>query len=179
MCLGALLLLLVVGLGIEWLIVYRSRRNTRPEADRRIGLTKAQRRCLVYIAIYVAGFGAMVFDDGAGTSLRAAVVVGAPLWIPAIIPSRLVLISRIVRWVCALEVLFYFPLWAAVLAGSFGRVVAGSIPAILGLAFGTGGFVGCIIAVIILVSPEIRRFMRRSPSGSVQPTAAGPAAGGA
>jgi hypothetical protein len=151
-----------------------------------MNMTKAHRRYLVYIAIYFAGFMAVIFDHIAENldyhlerrRLWVALLFSAPVWLPVLIPSRFIVLSRIIRWLCALYLLIYFPLWGMLVAGSFGRMVAGGTLAIAGFVSSTTGFVGCIIAIVLLVYPDIVCFLKRAPNKSVQPTTGRSAASG-
>jgi MFS family permease len=149
-------------------------------------MTKAQRRYLAYIAIYFAGFMAVIFDyiaenrdyQSEWRRLYVAALFSAPVWLPVLIPSRFILLSRVTRWLCAVGLAFYFPIWGTLVSSSFRRVLAGSIAGIAGFVSSTAGLAGCLAAIVLLVWPEIGRFLKRTPNKSVEPTVSHSAVGG-
>ena len=85
-----------------------------------------------------------------------ALAFASPLWLPALVPSQFVVASRIVRWGSALLVLVPLRFSASVLlhqyelygSGNFAFVIAGA--ALILSA-------GCLLAVVVLVLPELQR----------------------
>src|SRR5437867_741600 len=89
--------------------------------DRLLIMSRIRRKYLLYIAAFQAAFMAVllcyVYREAydvpmrrlyaCAVSLAVAVVWSLPLWLPAVIPARLILFSRVVRWTCALLQLIY------------------------------------------------------------------------
>jgi len=141
---------------------------------------KSHRRYLVYIALYFAGWMAVAFEYIAENSdyhferrrLWVAAIFSVPVWLPVLIPNRLALLSSITRWLCALCLLFYLRMWGPLVAYTFGSVLAGKASlAVVGFVSSTAGAVGCIVAMALLVRPEIVSFLQRTRNKSVEPTA--------
>jgi hypothetical protein len=84
------------------------------------------------------------------------IAIASPLWLPALIPSRMVMASRVVRWVSALLVLVPLRYIAGVVLHQY-RLFGGDnfAPSIFAGALLLGA--GCAFAIAVLVLPEFRR----------------------
>ena len=88
--------------------------------------------------------------------LFLGLLFAAPLWVPAVIPSRFVMTSRIVRWASAILVLVPLRYIASVVLHQYRLFGGGNfVPAIFGGALLLS--VGCALAIVVLVLPEFRR----------------------
>jgi hypothetical protein len=132
-------------------------------------MPRAQRIALLACGIALAAVTIMMgatFTYLAESATRAAgswvfwlffgLAFAAPLWVPALVPPRFVMASRMVRWVSAILVLVPLRYIAAVLLHQYRLFGSGNFaPAVFGGALLL--FVGCALAVVVLVMPEFRR----------------------
>jgi hypothetical protein len=88
--------------------------------------------------------------------LLVGFAVASPFWLPALVPTRFVLLSRIVRWASAILVLVPLRYIAGVLLHQY-HLYGGDnfAPSIFGGALLLSA--GCAFAIVVLVLPELRR----------------------
>ena len=88
--------------------------------------------------------------------LLFAMAFAAPLWLPALVPSRLVTLSRIVRWICAVLVLVPLRYTVDVVLHQYRLFGGGNFsPTIFGVALLLT--TGCALGTLLLLTPEFRR----------------------
>ncbi len=91
-----------------------------------------------------------------------AITVGAvfafPLWLPAIIPSRLRVLSAIFRWLGAIALIYPIHLFSGSIINFIDRFVSNRSSSIEGLIFGliTTGF--CMLGIGVLIWPELSKY---------------------
>jgi len=84
-----------------------------------------------------------------------AVAIATPLWLPALVPTRLTGISRIVRWASVLLALVPLRYIATVLLHQYSLYGGGNFaPGIFGVALLL--CTGCVCAIVVLMLPDFK-----------------------
>jgi len=88
--------------------------------------------------------------------LFVGIAIGSPLWLPALVPPRFVMVSRIIRWVSAILVLVPLRYIAGVLLHQ-SHLYGGDNFALSIFGGALLLSAGCVFAIVVLVLPELRR----------------------
>jgi hypothetical protein len=146
-------------------------------------MSRSRRKYLLYIATFQAAFAMLFFSYSFWyltdmppekkviiypVSLVIAVAWSLPLWMPAVVPVRFTLLSRIVRWACAFLQFIYIWQFGVFITHQISRWRGGQEYYISVVALGVTGVLAALVAIVILLWPI----------NSVQPTAARFAASG-
>lgn len=116
------------------------------------------------VAFGILVFGAMAEPDEFGLySVLFAVVVGiafsAPLWLPAVIPSRFKIASLIFRWLGAVALIYPIQMFGGSLVNFIERYINDRGPSLAGLAVGVIPTAFCIIGIALLIWPELSKLL--------------------
>jgi hypothetical protein len=123
--------------------------------------------CGGFVALLGGGFSRAVEPEAysAGTSafwLLAGAIVAAPLWVPAIFPSRYAVALKFCRWVSAAALLVPTLLFGSIVWHNISRSVSGLGATSLALVQGALLTVVCLVCMVILMWPELRTCAKRA-----------------
>jgi hypothetical protein len=118
----------------------------------------------VIVAIGILAFGSVAEPNEFGLySVLFAIVVGiafsAPLWLPAVIPSRYKITSLIFRWLSAVALIYPIQLFGSSLLNFIERYINDSGPSLAGLAVGVIPTTFCVIGMGLLIWPELSKLL--------------------
>ena len=133
----------------------------------RIVLLLAATLCGGFVALLGGGFSRAVEPESYATTASAfwfvaGVVVAAPLWVPALIPSRYSVALRVCRWVSAAALLLPIYVFGGIVVHNISRGISGlgaTPSALLQGAVLTGT---CICCLFILLWPELSSYAKRA-----------------
>jgi hypothetical protein len=140
-----------------------------------VSVSPILRACLLAAAAVVGGAFALLgatftgmADPGEYDSwarvfwLVAGAVIASPMWLPAVIPARLLPVGRWVRRAGAVALLLPFLFFSSIVAHNVDRWRNGGQPATLGFGLATSG--ACLVSMGLLLWPDFRAWRaRRAP----------------
>lgn len=93
-------------------------------------------------------------------AIGASILFAAPLWLPAAIPSRFVILSKIIRWINAIALLIPTYFSASILSHNMKRLSSGYVlygPLSAGLLLTAI----CLLGIAVLIWPEARTWLEK------------------
>lgn len=126
----------------------------------RIALLLAAALCGGFVAFQGASFSNAVEPESytaatAGFWFAAGAVISAPLWLPALVPSRFSVTLKLCRWVGATVLLLPTYLFSTIVIHNISRSVSGLGATPHALIQGAVLTVACICGIVILLWPEL------------------------
>jgi hypothetical protein len=123
--------------------------------------------CGGFVALLGGGFSRAVEPESYsnGTSafwLLAGAVVAAPLWVPAVFPSRYPIAFKFCRWVSAATLLLPTLLFGSIVVHNIRRSVSGLGATSSALVVGAVLTVACLGCMVVLLWPELRSQKQRA-----------------
>lgn len=92
----------------------------------------------------------------------AGTVVTAPLWVPAIFPSRYPVAFKFCRWASATVLIVPTLLFGSIVWHNISRSVSGLGAASSALIQGAVLTATCFVCIVILIWPELRAYAKRA-----------------
>ena len=123
--------------------------------------------CGGFVALLGGGFSRAVEPESysAGTSVFwffAGAVVAAPLWVPAVFPSRYPVALKVCRRVSAVALLVPTLLFGSIVVHNISRSLSGLGATSSALVQGAVLTVACLVCMVILLWPELRTYAKRA-----------------
>ena len=114
------------------------------------------------VSIGIMAFGLMAEPEefsaySAFFAILIGVVTSSPLWLPAIIPSRFKVLSGILRWLGAIALIFPAYISSGIIINFISRAISDRGPSFMGLILGVVLTGLCLLGIVILIWPELRR----------------------
>ncbi|MNR00123.1 hypothetical protein D3C85_1158840 [compost metagenome] len=128
-------------------------------------------RCILIVSAAICGGFFAFFGAGASRAIEpeqystgtvafwffAGVALTAPLWVPAVFPSRYPHSLKVCRRVCAFLLLFPTWLFGSIVAHNISRALTGLGATPIALAQGAALTLCCVVCLFVLLLPEFRR----------------------
>lgn len=133
----------------------------------RIALLLGGLLCGGFVALLGGAFSQAVEPESYSTStaafwVAAGAAVVAPLWIPAMVPSRYVIALKVCRWLGALVLLVPTTLFGSIVVHNIDRSISGLGAASPALAQRAVLTVTCLLCLTVLLWPERRTGAKRT-----------------
>lgn len=116
------------------------------------------------IAFGIFAFSSMAEPDEVGLysvliSIALGIAFSAPLWLPALIPSRYKITSLIFRWLGAVALIYPIQMFGSSLVNFIERYIHGRGPSLAGFAIGVIPTAFCIIGIALLIWPKLGKLL--------------------
>lgn len=123
--------------------------------------------CGGFVALFGGGFSRAVEPENYSEVssvfwLLAGAVVAAPLWVPAVFPSRYPVALKVCRQVSAAILLLPTLLFGSIVVHNINRSVSGLGATPSALIQGAVLTVACLVCLVVLLWPELRTYAKRT-----------------